>query len=58
MLASYPASILNHIPPPSGIPFDSFKTGNALGCGDKSYLSQSMMLASFTKPRKLAASLS
>jgi hypothetical protein len=30
MLASYPASILNHIPPPSGIPFDSFKTGNAL----------------------------
>ena len=34
MLASYPASILNHIPPPSGIPFDSFKTGNALGCGD------------------------
>ena len=30
MLASYPASILNHIPPRSGIPFDSFKTGNAL----------------------------
>jgi hypothetical protein len=30
MLASYPASILNHIPPPSGIPFDSLKTGNAL----------------------------
>ena len=33
MLASYPASILNHIPPRSGIPFDSFKTGNALVSG-------------------------
>ena len=30
MLASYPASILNHILRPSGIPFDSFKDGNAL----------------------------
>ena len=31
MLASNPASILNHILPQSGIPFDSLKTGNALG---------------------------
>ena len=30
MLASNPASILNHIHPRSGIPFDSLKTGNAL----------------------------
>jgi len=30
MLASYPASILNHITPRSGIPSDSFKVGNAL----------------------------
>lgn len=29
MLASYPASILNHIPLRPGIPFDSFKAGNA-----------------------------
>ena len=30
MLASYPANILNHITPRSGIPSDSFKVGNAL----------------------------
>ena len=30
MLASVPASTLNHIHPLSGIPSDSFKAGNAL----------------------------
>jgi len=33
MLASYPASILNHVTPRSGIPSDSFKVGNALVSG-------------------------
>ena len=37
---------------------DSIALGKTLGCGDNFYLSQSMMLASFTKPRKFAASLS
>jgi len=39
-------------------PLYSVAGPEGLGCGDNSYLSQSMMLASFTKPRKLAASLS
>ena len=44
-----------HSPAMVTMEYGPFKS---LGCGDKSYLSQSMMLASFTKPRKLAASLS